>query len=451
VDLNQVFSDVARSEEEFDALIDDQSDSLDAASEYSLLGVRRYLVSVVAPDRPGVVASVATYIADSARCSVERATSAVVADHVIFLLIVSRVEPDAAEDQEAGDGALTSFSQAIEADLASLDAVSAGSVQVLSVPPLAARWPRPQSRIVLIHGETPDQPGNLEEVTRLIAYHDVPLLTFATWVEVRGDEHWCVKEIYIGVDPDDAVADVLREELTEKICNRLGGSVRIEKVSRFLPAPPAQPTVPKGNDTIAITVVGYARPGFVNAALGPLGLLKANIIGSSMAILGPCTSLVVVVDAPAGVSQYELQAAVAEAVHESDTRSGAPISARVDSWLLVGRAGNERRWPTAAEYFLWCQSSDKRGVLAAAARLAFERGFNIVHVEVEVDSSPMNDEAPDAKRCLVRLDIAAPVGEAVPVETLAQEFASLSESESWMDSGVGVCTPDSQDASPGTD
>jgi glycine cleavage system transcriptional repressor len=126
----------------------------------------------------------------------------------------------------------------------------------------------------------------------------------------------------------------------------------------------------------AVTAVGADRPGIVAAVTGAFAEHGCNLEDSSMTILRGQFAMMLVVDAPAGVSAGELEATLA-----------GPAAA-LDLVVTVRRAAE----PTEVEVEVesWTVSvygADHPGIVHGIASLLAERSVNIVDLSTRVVGS----------------------------------------------------------------
>lgn len=128
----------------------------------------------------------------------------------------------------------------------------------------------------------------------------------------------------------------------------------------------------------AVTAVGADRPGIVAAVTGAFAELGCNLEDSSMTILRGQFAMMLVVDAPSGVTAGALEAALA-----------GPAAA-LDLVVAVRPAAEPAELEEAPEtsWTVSVYGADHPGIVHGIAALLAERSVNIVDLSTRVVGSP---------------------------------------------------------------
>ena len=130
----------------------------------------------------------------------------------------------------------------------------------------------------------------------------------------------------------------------------------------------------------AVTAVGADRPGIVAAVTGAFADHDCNLEDSSMTILRGQFAMMLVVDAPDGVGQGELEAAL------------AVPAAELDLVVTVRPAGEPARSPEpsddAASWTVSVYGADHPGIVHGVAAILAEQEVNIVDLSTRVVGPP---------------------------------------------------------------
>lgn len=366
-------------------------------------------------DAPGVIAAFAGRL-DELGCSVVIASTEVVVGQVSIMAIAST--------QRAP---LTTTS--IQRSLLDLGLTLRTSVHVVPIPERRSMWPQPGSELYRLRFAIEEQPGAFHEITSRIAAPDVPLWSFSTWVE---DGLWCCGDVVVAPSVEvDAYS--LGDDLY-KALERLGRrrSVSWRHLAEF-PPPPKRRSDPR-EDGVALSVVGFARPGFVCGALGALADRHLSVVGSAMAILGAYTGLLLVVDASHTTDPDELAAAVQERLLEHDQRLEEPFESQVVAWSMEDDPGP--RWPVIATHTVRCEATDPMGVLASVAGLLADRDVNIVRARTQFEGAPGARST-----CTIELAVAMSPQDGRG-RSLQAELAEMASVRNWERAELHQAAPD---------
>ena len=130
----------------------------------------------------------------------------------------------------------------------------------------------------------------------------------------------------------------------------------------------------------AVTAVGADRPGIVAAVTGAFAAHGCNLEDSSMTILRGQFAMMLVVDAPAGVGQGELEAALARPAADLDLVVTVRPAAEPPSGSL-GEAD-------AVSWTVSVYGADHPGIVHGLTSLLAERSVNIVDLSTRVIGTP---------------------------------------------------------------
>jgi predicted amino acid-binding ACT domain protein len=357
----------------------------------------RFAVTFVGPDRVGVLAELTGRLGRLG-CVIEGATMVVVAGQVATMLVISA--PNLLRQFQV-DEALADFPTTLFAEN-----------RRLAAPPYVAQlrwrepeWPRRGSTGWHVYAELPDRSGTLAAITEVIAGHNVPLTSFATWISKRRS---CVLDLNYAVQPE-ANEDSIAAEVRDVLAKLAATEVRLYPSSRpvhsradqFLPPNPAR--------AIVLTVVGRAVPGLVaNVTKGlsepVVGRPGFNIVGSAMAILQDHTALALVIEGDRAVDDPLLNEARLAASRYLDPAS---FEASVGSTFPLIQVSERTRPPTQPTHHLRCVAPEEGGVLATLAEAVASADANIVWVMARVIDQRVN--ASTVSVCEVKLDLSVPL------------------------------------------
>jgi glycine cleavage system transcriptional repressor len=130
----------------------------------------------------------------------------------------------------------------------------------------------------------------------------------------------------------------------------------------------------------ALTAVGVDRPGIVAAVTGALLELGVNLEDTSMTILRGHFAMMLVVDAPVGLTTGELESALARPASDLDLVVTVRPLAEVTG---APAGGSQAATHTAAVY-----GADHPGIVHGVALLLASEGVNIVDLSTRVIGEP---------------------------------------------------------------
>lgn len=390
-------------------------------------GRERYVVVYSASDAPGVVAKLSACLA-SQQFNIEAATMAVIGNLVTTAMVVSgpRAHSLAMADDTAHKERAIETARSVQTQMvASLGSNSGDTLRVLARPEVPEiSWPRRGSSVwhlrARLGGHHP-----VSQVTTVIAERGLALLTFAVWMERK--DH--IVDLTLAVPPptsdDDRHDSDLLLGLQDTLEAVLGfGSLLITPVDR--PTRGASgPSVLVPAKARLITIVGEARPGFVNAVITKLysfSDLGVEIVGANMAILEVYSVLTVVLRVTnAGSDQVWTR--IARGLRRSlDERDEVlePYSVRVES-------APARDQPT---HELTVESTEQPGVLAKVSELlsGAHPSVNIVWLSSYVLEPRIGE---DRLRCWMQLQIDLSSREEEAVRSLQQQLGWLAAQNGW--------------------
>ena len=137
----------------------------------------------------------------------------------------------------------------------------------------------------------------------------------------------------------------------------------------------------------ALTAVGADRPGIVAAVTGVLVDLGANLEDSSMTILRGNFAMMLVVDAPAGVTAGSVEAALAPPAAAHDLVVTVRPLAEVAGGAPPARTG-ETAEAEEPRYTLAVYGADHPGIVHGVAAMLAAEGVNIVDLSTRVIGGP---------------------------------------------------------------
>ena len=160
----------------------------------------------------------------------------------------------------------------------------------------------------------------------------------------------------------------------------------------------------------AVTAVGADRPGIVAAVTSVFLENGCNIEDSAMTILRGHFAMMLIVDAPKGLSAAKLKAALAEPASALDLM----VAVRPIADLLAG-AGST----AGGEYTVAVHGGDHPGIVHGVASLLAANGVNIVDMNTRVVGEP------GAHVYAMVMEVDFPVG--LDPDELGRQLAELAE------------------------
>lgn len=132
-------------------------------------------------------------------------------------------------------------------------------------------------------------------------------------------------------------------------------------------------------NNFAITAIGKDRPGIVAAVTEGLFRLECNIEDSQMTILRGHFAMMLVISAPAGVSEQGLE------------RELEPVREGLDLEALVARQVHDApAHHQSADHVLTVYGADHPGIVAAVTRALADLGVNITDLNTRLAGDPKN-------------------------------------------------------------
>lgn len=343
---------------------------------------RRFSISIVGPDQPGLLAAVTRPISASG-WNVEAASANVLANHTLLMITISANPPTAEKDVKR----LLKDPQS-EYDL-ELNVVS---VELAPTTPLSAYLPWH------LYAEVAERPGALHDVAAVLYKHRCWLTNFSTRIVSRNRQQRCVLDINLAVDPNGDLAALTRD--VEDLRRTINGASQAPKRWEFRPV--AAPTHLSTSTSdraegarFTLSVTGVAKPGLVANVTGALLDGGYNLVGSAMAILEERTALIMLLEnADPTVHIAHLEASLSTV--KADWR--LEVFAKE---LDRPRQGRPSRSSTRTKlYHFYGVVPERPGVISMVADTLFEERASVVMMLARVIGSPA--------ACVVNADVRVP-------------------------------------------
>lgn len=276
---------------------------------------KRWMLSCVGPDEPGVLASL-TSIITAKGGNIEGAVMSLVAGHLVTVLFVEGAEAPAPGPQ--------------------IEAYPKLIVDYTRIRPADADWPRPGSNWWHARARGRADVSPLLNLTAALAHRTLPLITMSSWREPESPgsaKEVEIVDLNLAVAPDPEGSEIKTIREIEAEITGEGGGTHIDVLpARWPTQHRSQGENHEANHRdVVMTVVGHAEPGFVNTVLttlveGVTGVL--DIRGTSMEILDGMTVLVVVFRRAKGASVKDLKSEIRKQVTHGlqSSELGAPLA-----------------------------------------------------------------------------------------------------------------------------
>lgn len=374
----------------------------------------RFAITVLAVDRPGVVAAVTGRLFDELGCNVEGSLHTVLAGRSALLLSVST--PPGVPDAE-----LHRVLSELESDIPGLqfELEPAFDEPDDIVPDDATEW--------RLRASFPDTPGALARLAGVFGRRGICLLRVSTYLSVQPDVDQAFVDMVVAMPPETDFVAIRRELLAcEHQLQGAGWTFR----ERAVDDEAELYALVQGGARIepgcrALTVVGHARPNLVSTVCADLAAVGLDLLGCSMAVLDSRTLLMLILR-ESKLSDAAIASALDRAVSEF----------KLDVFVApVPEAEDGFRYDTTLTYCrLYAQLEERAGAFAAVARHLAEHEMSVLWSQTAVVG-----ERPPA--CVVEMVAAAPASS--DVDSARAAIAELAAANGWLEFSWEVLPPPS--------
>lgn len=351
----------------------------------------RFAITVLAVDRPGVVATVTGRLFDELQCNVEGSLHTVLAGRSALLLAVST--PPGVPDSE-----LRRVLTELESDVPGLqfELETAFDEPEDVIPEDARDW--------RLQASFPDSPGALAELTGVFGRRRVCLLRLSSYLARRPERDQAFVDLVVAIPPDADFVAIRRELLAlERQLDGSGWTFRersTEDEAELYALVQGGSQVQPG--CRALTVVGHARPNLVSTVCADLSAVGVEFLGCSMAVLESRTLLMLI------LRETELTDA---AIRSALNRAQNDFKLEILVAPVVVAEGGFHYDESLTYWRVYVQLEERAGVFATLAKQLAEHEISVLWSQTAVVGDPA--------ACVIEMIAAAPVDADIEAATAA--------------------------------